>query len=305
MTPRYRILDSAVRAVSVVGANRWQLHLVKLPSWNYSFLWMRPLDVDSDAGFIVLDERFGRERIFGGTETLQTLGAPIDEIIGDDLLARRFVLNTRGELRQGNQRAHETLLVTRDGIARWGNRHASESAPFRWRASDSRLTGARFVALSAAQVWSELQTLLADAQSEAAFARGFAQMNSQERIQRVQRPARGNLDELNRLLHQLLLASAPWEIAGDNELFLGLNQRDNALLWKVSQSNPVEIEVPAAMRNGVRKLWDYFEPFAPTVADYLCVQSTDTPSLFARAFRPSAHQQLEAQLRFRDWEQNV
>ena len=167
-----------------------------------------------------------------------------------------------------------------------------------------RLTSAQFVALPAAQIWSELQPLLSAAQSEAAFARQFARIDTPERTARIQRPARGTLDELNRLLHQLRIATAPWELAGDDELFLSLTQRDNARLWKVGQTNPVELDGPAAMLQGVLKLWDAFEPFDPTIANYLCVQSADAPSLFARAFRPSMHGQLEAQLRFRDWEQS-
>ena len=300
MSPRYRILDSAVRAISCAGANQWQLHLVKLPSWNYLFLWMRPADIESDAGFVAFDKRLDRQWIFG-PETLKSLAPQIEAVADKYLLARRFVFNTRGQLREGNQRAHEIMAVTRDGVARWDNRHNSENTPFRWLASGTRLTGARFVALPAAQVWSELQTLLADSQSEAAFARGFARLNPQERIQRIQRPARGTLDELNRLTHQLLLATAPWNGVNGDELFVNFSQRDKAQLWKVGAANPVKIAVPDAMRDGVCQLWDGFEPFDRTIADYLCVQSTDTPSLFARAHRPSAHEQLEAHLRFREW----
>ena len=300
MTPRYRVLDSAEWPLSCAGANRWQLHVVKLPSWDYSFLWMRPCDKESDAGFIAFDKRFDRQWIFG-KESLQGLAPQIKAVADKYLLARRFVLNTRGELRAGNQRAHETLTVTRDGVARWDNRHNSENTPFRWRAPGASLTGARFVALPAAQVWSELRLLLANADSEAAFAREFARMDTQERHQRIQKPARGDLDELNRLLHQLLLVTAPWEIADDDELFVSFTRPDNARLWKISPANPTEIEVPAQMHDGVRKLWNYFEPFDTTIADYLCVQKTDTPSLFARAFRPSAHERLEAQLKMRDW----
>lgn len=74
MTPRYRILDSAVRRVTFAGQTPWQLHLIKQPSWNYSFLWLCPLERGDDAGFIALDERFNRERIFGARETLHALG---------------------------------------------------------------------------------------------------------------------------------------------------------------------------------------------------------------------------------------
>ena len=101
--------------------------MVKLPGWDYSFLWLHPLDVSSDAGFVALDKRFHRERIFGGTETLQTL----DRSIRDQGLARRFVFNTRGELRQGNRRAHEIMTVTRDGIAHWKDRDNHDNTPFR------------------------------------------------------------------------------------------------------------------------------------------------------------------------------
>ena len=300
MTPRYRLLDSAPCALSCGGANRWQLHLVKLPSWDYSFLWMRPLDVESDAGFVAFDKALNREWIFG-RETLHGLAPQIAAVADKHLLARRFVLNTRGELRAGNQRAHEILIVTRDGIARWSNHDNSENTPFRWRPPSESLSGARFVALSAARVWSELQGLLADPDGEAAFARGFARLNSQQRDARIQRPRHGTLDELNRVLHQLLLATAPWESVGDDELFVSFTRRDDARLWKIGRNNPDEMDVPAAMREGVQRLWDRFEPFALIDANYLCAQSTDTPSIFARAHRPSAHERLEAQLQLRDW----
>jgi len=124
MPPRFRILDSAVQCSH--GDRRWQLYRIKQPSWSYSFLWMRPLDFGADAGFI------GHAQIFGARETLQTVGKQIDSIIGRDALARRFVLNTRGQLRRDNQRAHD-LTVTRDGVAAWNSRKNHDETPFRWR----------------------------------------------------------------------------------------------------------------------------------------------------------------------------
>ena len=208
MTPRYRILDSAMHRGN---AGQWQLHLVKQPSWNYSFLWMRPLDVESDAGYIALDARFNRERIFGAKETLQSLDRQIGQIIGNTSLARRFILNTRGELRRGNQRAHEILTVTRDGVASWSKSGDGEGTAFRWRAENEALSGAEFIALPALRLWAELRDLLANPNGEAAFAREFARLNPEQRRARIQRPARGTLEELNALLRDILLASPQWD----------------------------------------------------------------------------------------------
>lgn len=72
-------------------------------------------------------------------------------------------------------------------------------------------------------------------------------------------------------------------------------------MWEIGNGQPAEIEIPDFVSQNVRALWNCFQPFDPNIASFLCVQSSGEDRLFARAFRPSAHQQLEAQLRLRDW----
>ena len=302
MSPRYRILDSDVHRVTFAGVTRWQFHLIKQPSWNYSFLWMRPHEFGDDAGFIAFSENFHRAHIFGGTKTLQLLEREIYQIIGADALARRFVLNTRGQLRAGNQRAHEIFTVRRDGVAACSHAAISDGTPFRWRNFKKPLTGAQFVQIPAAQIWAELQLLFADSQGEANFARQFARLNPTQRRERIQRTKRGALDELNRLLGDVVIASAQWNELGDgSELYLSLDKSGAPRMWEVGRGHSNELETPDFVRQNVRAVWNYFQPFDAKIAEFLCVRNSDENSLFARAFRPSAHEQLEAQLRLRAW----
>jgi len=156
--------------------------------------------------------------------------------------------------------------------------------------------------MPAAQIWAELQFSLADSNGEAAFARQFARLNPLERIARVQHPARGTLGELNQLLRFILLASPQWdELEGESELYLSVDSSGETRIWEFGRGIPSELETSDFMREYVLALWNYFQPFDHTIVKFLCVRKIGNRPLFARAFRPSAHQQLEAQLRLRDW----
>ena len=306
MSPRYRVLDSVVRCShgEGEGAARWQLHLIKQPGWNYAFLWLRPLDETDDAGFVLQDSRFAQTRMFSAAETLAGLEGSFAHTLADDLLVRRFVLNTRGGLRQGNQRAHEIITVDRGGVAAWRRGLESNSTPFLWRLLKTPWSGADFIKIPAAQIWDELQKLLADPNGEAQFARAFSQLDPLARRARIQKPARGTLDQLNRLLRDVVLAAPQWdELTG--ELYLSVDEAGAARMWEIGRAAPDELETPDWVREHVRRLWDYFAPFDPSIADFLCVRGSDANSLFARAFAPSTHQRLEAQLRLRDWRERA
>lgn len=304
MSPRYRVLDSEVHRVTFAGKTRWQLHLIKQPSWKYSFLWMRPHESGDDAGFVAFSENFHREHIFSGHQKLQTLDREIYRIIGADAFARRFVLNTRGQLRAGNQRAHEILTVRRDGVAACSHAALSNGTPFIWRELKTPLSGAEFARIPAAHIWDELQNLFANPASEANFSRQFARQNTTQRRERIQRTKRGELEQINRLLHDIIIASPQWgELAAESELYLAVDNSGVPRTWEVGCGNSPELETPDFVRVNVRALWTYFEPFDSTVARFLCVRNSDENSLFARTFRPSAHEQLEAQLRLRAWMQ--
>lgn len=302
MSPRYRIFDSAAHRVRFAGIIRWQLHLIKQPSWDYAFVWLCPFDVADDAGFVAFDKNHQREYLFSANRTLQTLEPQIFPLASADALARRFVLNTRGQLRMGNQRAREFIIATRDGAATARAGANEQGTPFHWRKLRSPIKSAAWIQMPAAQIWAELQTLLADPDSEANFARQYAYLSPMQRRERIQQTQGGALDELNRLLYDIVLASPQWDdLHEESELFLSLYNSGEVRMWDNGRGNPGELVTSAFVRENVRALWNYFRPFDRAIAKFLCVQSSGENSLCARAFRPSAHQQLEAQLRLRDW----
>lgn len=299
MSPRYHVFDSAVRADQ--SETRWQLHLIKQPSWNYSFLWMRPLDSSDDAGFVLFDPRFSRTRFFTVYENLSDLEATVKRTLKNDLLVRRFVLNTRLGLRRGNQRAHEVLTVRRDGVADWERPRHNTRTLFRWRQMKTPIKSAKWLQMPAAQIWDELQNLLADPNSEANFARQFDYLDPTERAARIRRINRGALDELDHLLNDIVFASPQWNDLGeDSQLSLAIIGSGEVVMREFRRGlPPKDLEPPDFVRENVRALWDYFQPFDRDISNFLCVQSSGYNSLSAHAFRPSAHEQIEAHLRLR------
>ena len=285
---------------------KWVVALVRLPS-NDEIKWARPLDNRFDAGFIAL----------GQGDYLYTdcisIGAPLSfsEDWEENEFARHFFLNQNNELRVGEEETSGAILVRPDGTATWTSlaqhMEIKKESMFRW---GEPLTAAQFLRLPAMEVWKRLQTLPKNPDSEAIFARRFGAMSNRERTKLVFRSRRGPNKEIVQLLEVIARAEGIWdEVPEGKELHIHLDAiaEDEVLGWSGFGTQFVSSD-PSLLAD-VMQLREWFFPMRQEFARHLCVQqwlewNGGPHHLYAFIKPPTAHEQLEAALRWREWKAN-
>lgn len=309
---RWKIRESVVRRAPFAGRETdWQVNLVKVPASKWPILWLRPLTDEREAGFTVLDGSGDQPMFFAQRVKLASLTEEIDVALDEKLaphpfyeqfLARQFFLNSRGELRSERERAHESLVVGANGIAAWNlafvRKEVYEPAAFKW---SKPLASDEFQRLPALDLWARVQQLLAEPRGEVAFARGFAFLDEDERRARIQRTRRASIEQLQELLGDLLTCSLLWDkMPGVQSIYFTINSRQELGAW--DNAGLDVIEMPDSLSENIQKLWRHFRPFERRIARFLCVKNVYANQLDFEVARPTAHEQLEAHLRWREWE---
>ena len=226
----------------------------------------------------------------------------LDWVFSQGNYQRQFILNAQGELRRKGEDARESLLIDCVGNGSWSlgairaQRH--DSSRFSW---DALMTPAAFRKLSARDVWRIIGELLADPQSDAAFARRFALMGEEERHALIFREIPIARQEFETTLRAFAIAQDLWEQESyDGEVCFDLYKDGRIYLGLFDEAAPVS----AQLKRGVEALRQSFMPINQEVANFSCVKewlhdyNKDANFVIAR---PSAHERLEAKLRWRDW----
>lgn len=301
------------RTTCLFGSKRieWELRLIPggppNPSAKDSFLlWIRALTEDQEAGFFAVSADGGTLLRFHADTEPAPLRALLADILskGRRKLARAFFLNRSGHLRQAGQASVELLLVRPDGLSGWGRNAANNGFWtmdfFGCQASSS---AEEFFNRKASQCWEQVQELLRDPHGEAVFAREFAALNNAERTGRVVFDGHSRWPALKERLHDVLLFSPLWDAVPDEEVLLvEVFSPDHLGIWTLDHES---VSVPDSLRASVSRLWAVLKPFDPEVEAFLCVRNWKVQAplgIKITAQRPqSAHERLEAALRWREW----
>ncbi len=222
---------------------------------------------------------------------------------GNDKIARLFWLSERGELRQAGEVACESLLVTTCGIAVWRNYvRPGGSSAFSW-ASPSR--SGEFARIPSLDLWGHIQQLLEEPRSEADFARRFNHLDFDTKRAMIFNWSRGDSDEFNAVLRDILLSHDIWdEVTQSDELKLTVRTVEDVDITFEDLYAVWGVDTPPSLLQAVEHLCEWFGPFNTEIVSRRCVRDW-IPSLGmgldVTAQRPTAHERLEAHIRWRDW----
>ena len=289
----------------------WELQLVQVPTCNGNLLRLCPLELAPEAGFLAFDSKFnfGEPTLFSANSTRDSLQTDLETILSKARFARAFFLNENGQPRRADEIAHECVIMSPDGSAVWSRTFAPNSsrypAHFRW---NKPMQASDFLVLPSQTAWDRLQHLLEDPDGEEAFARKWAFTTKQERDEIRQQPARGTVRELEARLLDLLIFSSAWdENPGVIEMNISLNWHKKFTLWDANGEwdargeRAADLAMPPSMLQNAEQLRDFFQPFDERIGSFYCVQHSDAGPIVVNATRPSAHEQVEAMNRWREW----
>ena len=310
MPPGARVLEESASVVArEFDGERlnWKVALVEVPTHFDPILWMRPLDARFDAGFIVYDFVHFNVDTRKADERSAHFSKLLPLFWEQNRLGRTLFFNTDGELRGPDDDQAETLLITPEGLAVWGlgifNREKHPAWKFNWSAP---LTNDEFLRLPALKVWARVQQLLAEPKSEAQFSREFMFMTEQERLNTVFKKSVLTHKEVETLMHTLLLTQDVWdEVPEADRLQLISLPESHTSLWL--EEADYGLRVSESLKAQIAQLWSQYRIADKGVLNRLCVQNWyeyKTPKFVASSSRPTAHEQLEAALRWRQWKEN-
>ena len=315
MPPGFRVLEESASVVTREFDGEkldWLVALVETPPLTQPFLWMRPLDSYFDAGFCIAatnrwDLGIQKMGLMRSTEPF-ALRNSLTTVWKSNQMARRIVFNRRGQLRRENERAYEYLLFGADGLAAWFvNPNIKlydeiEPIPFVWNLP---MTNVEFLRLPALEIWAKLRELLADSQGETAFARRFARMNHKRRESEIFEKRHGTEQETEALLRTRLQRDGIWaEMPMDSNLPLKLDIYWGKCYWTIPGCKLSE--PPQELVEDFRRVLRWFRPIKTEIINLLCVwQWVRSVERFEfQMFPPTAHEQLEASVLWREWKAN-
>ena len=307
MPPGFRVLEESASVVTREFDGEkldWLIVSVKVPTHSEPILWMRPLDTRFDAGFVICD--FVHYNV--DTRNADELSADFSELLPlfweQNRLSRMIFFNDKGELRGPNEKQRETIIITPNGLAAWGmsviNKQEHRAAKFEWNAP---LENIEFLRLSSLEVWKRIQNLLSDSSSEAQFARQFIFMNEVERLNALFAKSIGADQEIKSLMLDLLISQEIWDqVPEGEELELYSQPESHTGLWlkNIDEGFPM----PESLKADLELMWNQFRVINKEFLSHECSQywyEYDAPKFIVSSSRPTMHEQLEAQLRWREW----
>ena len=304
MPPGARVLEESASVVArEFDGERlnWKVALVQVPSFTEPVFWMRLCDARDDAGFIVYEATYVYEAPFSPELNLKALNWVFEKAN----YQRQFILNAQGELRQEGEEAYEGLLVDSIGGGSWSlgaiRPEPHDKSGFTW---DSMMTPAQFRRLPALEVWRRVQEAMVNANSDGAFARRFALMNEIERHALIYKDTSISKQEFESALRAFVIAQDLWEQESYDEEILFALFSDGAIYLGIGDE---ESPIPTQLEASVEALRQSYLPVNEEVEHFSCVKDwLDNRAELAELVisPPTAHEQLEAALRWRQWKEN-
>ena len=305
MPPGARVLEHSASVITREFDGEkldWLMALVEIPSLEHPITWIRPLDAYFDAGFVVLGVRSEVPFVITRRYPSDAPDSLLTAMCQHNRLGRCFFFNDKGSLREHEEEATAAVVFAPKGKASWlvGTLADDEDTPvpFLWSKS---LTNAEILRLPALKVWKRLQRMLIQPNSNATFARRFAFADARARQEMIFNAVPLEQKEFDVLVRSLILSQDFWSEAKANvEFFVPKNEKPEVIVHLDDELS----ETPPYLSQNVDLLWQLFEPVRAEVAKHLCVvdwlhrRSNNSNALFSH---PTAHEQLEAQLRWREW----
>ena len=314
MPPGFRVLEDSA---SVVVRNfsgrtrRWTVAPVEISKLIRPILWMRPLDSNFDAGFVAFDCSYRQLTPSSSLSESSNLGATLTQLWQENRFARYFFCNERGNLRQESEAAQASLLIASNGLAAWNRAEVenfSDAIVFDW---SSPLTNSEFLNLPAFELWKKVEDLLEEPNSKALFARNFAQMNENERYNTIFNGSCLSENEFKLLLRCLLLSQDFWtETNKELEVIVDTAKGGDIELDFILNFAYEQVELSDELAQNIRLLLSHHcraQIPEEEIQGHSCVDIwlSGKPTVIEEVVRrPTAHEQLEAALRWRQWKAN-
>ena len=305
MPPGFRVLEESASVVTREFDGEkldWLVALIQIPAYETGdpIYWTRPMSSKFDAGFVITGYNRQMRPLDAKTE-LYALRASLSTVWKDNRLARQFFLNENGELRIDGQEAHEAVLVPADGLAAWGlgpiDPEKYQTFEFRW---SKPLANTEFLRLSACEVWKQVENLLVLPESEASFARRFVTMSEKERRSTIFNQLRGTDEEVEKLVRARVHMEG--QTPHSTELLLSSSMSlQGHMSWECRSVNSQVASAEAIA--DIRQLIRWFRPINLNCLNSHCVSKwlrLNTHFSISVA-APTAHEQLEAHLLWREW----
>ncbi|BCM92767.1 hypothetical protein IAD21_04649 [Abditibacteriota bacterium] len=286
-----------------------------------TYVWLRP---DWRDGLFCICDAAGNSaqiRQFQAVEEwqLRTMGA---DALNKARIGRLYFLGPLGRLREQGEVATTSVIIRADGHGVWERWSEDNDVGSDWRQDrtpfclfhDAGMND--FLRRPALDVWRLLERALSEPNSDASFARGWMSQTEEQREDlvwnwpRTEREARRAEFE-DRLLWALLAQTELWQ---KNQKWQCCVSGASKIRLQDGEENKPR-EVPPSLSEAIGVLWNQLAPFNGEVLSHQCARrwkrekgewGSDFPEnwdqFFAEAREPSSHEQLEAMLRWREWE---
>ncbi len=312
MPPSARVIEDSA---SVVARDfdgetlNWLVALVEDQSLGYVCLWFRLLDTRFDAGFIAFGSRVYHPMPVNPKRHKSVLQTLVDSAWKDQFFGRKLCLNENGMLRREGETMHSSVHFACDGKGAWivadlNDEVAQRFGLFKW---NEPIAEAEFCRLSSYDLWKRLQEFLSDSENDVSFARKFVLMKNQERQELVFGESICSRNEFESLLRVIALQENLDQIPVGATLLVDSSDRSgDHFYWDDDGCHETSIGSKEFHRD-VALLRERCFPIKEEFANRLCVCEWIDLCGSASQIRipyPTAHEQLEAQLRWREWKQN-
>lgn len=264
-------------------------------------LWrIVPKDVSPDSYWFA-----SREVSFNVNEEV-SLRDKLTVALEQNLGAHLFFLNEDARLRQIGEVARYAVLLTPRGWGQWrqlgrlsdGRVYTRSEAGFWYSVSSSS------IAAPASDLWESLRPELNFPDSPLHFAREFAALSKNHRYP-LWNWKRGNQHEFEQVVYSLFLSQPKWwQTPRHIEWILNIKGRTGTLVPRDGRPRPRRTPT---LGKSLDKVWNYFSPTVDAEAQQKHLElkrlfnfSEDVISMTAND--PTRHEQLEAVLRWREWE---
>ncbi len=299
-TPR---IESCPRSLDghLILWNALVFHILGQP---LSRVWLR--DVESHDLFCICDSEgdIVQARLTESSD-ISSVRMVCADALNNAKIARLFFLGASGQLRERDEITHQIVIVRADGSGLWNTWPESRHKRSSFRLFDDAGLAA-FIRRPAMQIWDTLKAALKDPQSDASFSRDWLGKTDEQRTATIWNwspDTRQNLRvELEEMLHCALLCN---DFLWQKDDSWTLSVPDPANIWLYpAEEEWDEYPVPDQLKRAIEQLWHHYAPFNSEVLKHECAyawkQNTIT-AFFDEAREPTAHERLEAMLRWRDW----
>ena len=313
MPPGFRVLEESASVVTREFDGEkldWLVALVEVPAHKIApIFWMRPMDARFDAGFVSYGNADYALLTLSHKVEAFALRASLSNIWKNKEVARLFLLNQNGELRKNDEAPHESLLVASGGMAAWNQ--SGISNPHRGTVLfdfAAPLSNNEFLRIPAFEIWKRLDSTR---DLDTFYSRQFAQLSEKECSSLVFDFTRGTDKEVESWLRTILLKQDVWgEPALGEKLFLQSSAlNDLQLFWDDDYDDYYgePMSVKPELEADVALVRNWFFQINQEISHYSCVRQWlrhNEPRFNVSIKRPTAHEQLEAALRWRQWKEN-